>query len=172
MADEIPSSLYGHSSASELRQVPHRGQRRTKIIAGLCILVVLIVIVIWIATVGVSKLNPADRSLHQHAANAATVMENQPAEATGVDLARSVIGTGADDTVAVLSASGTRRSGDVLLRIAVTVTQTGGLGSTYRAVGCFNYALDYFTSPDEVSCPDKPPLRLPPPAPSTTTTVT
>lgn len=98
-------------------------------------------------------------------------MENQPSGASAIDLARSVIGTGSDDTITVLAASGTGRDGDVLLRIDVTVEQTGGLGVTYRAVGCFDYALKYFTSPNQVSCPDQPPLRLPPLGPTTTTTV-
>jgi hypothetical protein len=170
MADEIPSSLFGNSTASERREVQNRKQRQTKIIAGLSIIVVVILIIIWIAMVLVHKLNPAYQSLHQHAANAATVMENQPIGATGFDLARSVTGTGVDDTITVLSASGTKRNGDVLLRIDVTVN-TGGLLSTYRAVGCFDYTFDYTTFPNEVSCPDKPPLKLPPAGPSTTTTV-
>ena len=82
-----------------------------------------------------------------------------------------VTGIGVDDTITVLSASGPERDGDVLLRIDVTVEQSGGSASTYRAVGCFDYELKYFTSPNEVSCPDLPPLRLPPPGSSTTTTV-
>jgi len=171
MADEIPPSLFGNFTASERREAVRREERRTKMIVGLCILVGVVVIVIWIATALIQKLNPADQSLHQHAANAATVMENQPAGATGDDLARSVTGTGSDDIITVLSASGTKRNGDVLLRIEVTITQSGGLESTYQAVGCFDYTFDYFTFPNEVSCPNEPPLRLPPPPPSTTTTV-
>jgi hypothetical protein len=171
MADEMPPSLFGHSTASERREAVHREERRTKIIAGLCIVVVVLAIVVWIVAALVQKLNPADQSLHRHAANAATVMENQPSSESAVDLARHVIGTGTDDTITVLSASGTGRHGDVLLRIDVTVKQSGAFDSTYEAVGCFDYTLDYFTSPNEVSCPDEPPMRLPPPVPSTTTTV-
>jgi pectate lyase len=171
MADEISPPLFGHSTASERREALHREEKRTKMIAGLCILTVVVVIVIWIAMALVQKLNPDDQPLHQHATNAATVMDNQPAGATGDDLARSVTGTGSDDIITVLSASGTRRNGEVLLRIEVTVKQSGGLASTDQAVGCFDYAFDYSTSPNEVSCPNEPPLRLPPPPPSTTTTV-
>ena len=175
MADEILSPLFGHSSASERRKVLDQKQRRAWIISVLCVIVVVIAVVIglviWIATVLVHKLNPADQSLHQHAANAATVMGNQPAGASGIDLARSVVGTGTDDIITVLNASGTRRHGDVLLRIAVTVEPTSEFDWTDRAVGCFDYAFDYTASPDEVSCPDEPPLKLPSSGPSTTTTV-
>lgn len=170
MADETPGPLFGHSSANERRKVLDQKQRRAWIISVLCAVAVVIGLVIWIATVLVQKLNPADQSLHQHAANAATVMENQPIGATGFDLARSVTGTGVDDTITVLSASGTKRDGEVLLRIDVTVN-TGGLVGTYQAVGCFDYTFDYTTFPNEVSCPDEPPLKLPPSGPSTTTTV-
>ena len=169
MADEIPSGLFGQSTASELREVHDRKQRQTRFIVGLCIIVAVIVIVIWIATVLVQKLNPADQSLHQHAANAATVMENQPAGATGFDLAR-IVWDRCRRHHYRSQRKRYKRNGDVLLRIDVTI-QTGGLEGTYQAVGCFDYEFTYTTFPNEVSCPDKPPLRLPPPGPATTTTV-
>ena len=98
-------------------------------------------------------------------------MENEPAGTAAVDLARSVIGKGTDDTITVLAASGTRRHGEVLLRIDVTVQSTSEFGITDHAVGCFSYAFDYDASPNEVSCPDQRPLQLPPPEPPTSTTV-
>lgn len=138
--------------------------------------VVAFTILIVIGVHLLENSDPAERSMHQHASNAATVMNNLPPDSSGYDLARSVVGKGGDDTIAVLAASGTRRHGDVLLRIDVTVEPTSEFGSTGYAVGCFEYAFDFnsgngLVSPNEVSCPSTRPLQLPPPGPTTTTTV-
>ncbi len=86
-------------------------------------------------------------------------------------MARAVVGTGTDDTIQVLTATGTRRSGVVVLRINVTVKPTSELDSGSKAAGCFQYQFDYDAQPDEVSCPNTGQLVLPPPGPTTTTTV-
>jgi hypothetical protein len=113
----------------------------------------------------------AERSMHAHAANAATVLENQPATARATDAVRLVIGTGTDDTITVLAARGTMRTGVIELRIQVVIQPDAEFGQVSRATGCFDYTLDYVTHPDEVDCPDHGPMQLPPPSPVTTTTV-
>jgi hypothetical protein len=168
---ELPDPLVNPPSATDANSKgPSGKRRRIWIVSGLGV-IVAIGLTISIGAILVQRLNPAQRSLHQHAANASIVMENEPAGASGIDLARSVVGKGTDDTISVLAASGTRRHGEVLLRIEVTVQPTSEFGSTDRAVGCFSYSFDYDASPNEVSCPDEGPLQLPPPEPSTSTTV-
>jgi hypothetical protein len=113
----------------------------------------------------------AERSMHAHAANAATVLENQPSSAYATDAVRRVLGAGSDDTITVLAARGTLRNGFIELRIHVVVRPDSEFDSGSSATGCFDYSLDYFTHPDQVDCPDQRPMRLPPPHPVTTTTV-
>ena len=113
----------------------------------------------------------AERSMHTHAANVATVLENQPSSAYATDAVRGVLGVGSDDTITVLAARGTLRHGFIELRIHVVVPPDDEFGSASSATGCFDYDLDYFTHPDQVDCPDRGPMRLPPPHPVTTTTV-
>jgi hypothetical protein len=98
-------------------------------------------------------------------------MGSTPIGTSGIDMARAVAGAGTDDTIQVLTATGTRRSGVVVLRINVTVKPTSEFDSGSKAVGCFRYQLDYYAQPDEVTCPNTSPLVLPPPGPATTTTV-
>ena len=113
----------------------------------------------------------AERSMHAHAANAATVLENEPSSAYATDAVRRVLGTGTDDTITVLAARGTLRDGFIELRIHVLIRPDSEFGNASSATGCFDYTLDYFTHPDQVDCPDAGPMRLPPPHPVTTTTV-
>ena len=113
----------------------------------------------------------AERSMHTHAANAATVLENDPSSAYATDAVRRVLGVGTDDTITVLAARGTLRNGFIELRIHVVDPPVGEFGTGSRATGCFDYNLDYFTRPDQVDCPDNGPMHLPPPHPVTTTTV-
>ena len=133
-------------------------------------LAVLVVLIPIVSSCSVLQ-SSAEKSLHQHAANAAIAMGNTPIGTSGVDMARAVAGNGTDDTIQVLTASGTRRSGVVVLRINVTVKPTSDLDSGSKAVGCFRYQFDYDAEPDEVSCPNRRPLVLPPAGPATTTTV-
>lgn len=170
MADERYRVLPSSSLSKADLKAPDRSWMRIGMISGIGV-ILAIGLVFTIGTVVRQKLDPAQQSLHRHAANAAVVMENEPAGTSGIDLARSVVGKGTDDSVTVLAASGTRHHGEVLLRIDVTVQPTSEFGSTSRAVGCFAYSFNYDASPSEVSCPDKHPLRLPPPEPSTSTTV-
>jgi hypothetical protein len=109
--------------------------------------------------------------MHTHAANAATVLENQPSSAYATDAVRRVLGVGADDTITVLAARGTLRNGFIELRIHVVVRPDSEFDSGSRATGCSDYSLDYVTHPDQVDSPDQRPMRLPPAHPVTTTTV-
>jgi len=109
--------------------------------------------------------------MHAHAANAATVLENQPSSAYATDAVRRVLGVGTDDSITVLAAHGTLRDGFIELRIHVVIRPDDELGSGSSATGCFEYNLDYFTHPNQVDCPDHGPMRLPAPHPVTTTTV-
>ena len=109
--------------------------------------------------------------MHTHAANAATVLEDQPSSAYATDAVRRVLGKGSDDTITVLAARGTLRDGFIELRIHVVVPPDSEFDSGSSATGCFTYSLAYFTHPDQVDCPDQGPMRLPPPHPVTTTTV-
>lgn len=171
MADQLPGPLVNPPVASDTDStVGGRRRRRLWMVSVLSVIVAL-GLVISIGAFLVHRLDPAQRSLHQHAANASVVMENEPAGTAAADLARRVIGTGTDDTISVLAAGGTRRHGEVLLRIDVTIQPTSELGPTDRASGCFSYSFNYDASPNQVSCPDERPLQLPPPEPSTSTTV-
>jgi len=114
---------------------------------------------------------PAQRSLDQHARNAAVAMEKQGAYTTAADMARRVIGTGTDDVIAVLAASGTDMDGQVVLHIHVDDPAPSEFGSPSHADGCFRYTFRYTTAPVQISCPRTAPITLPPPAPTTTTTV-
>jgi hypothetical protein len=135
-------------------------RRRRVLISG--------VVLILAGTACTSQVeSPVVQSAQRHADNAATVMENMPAGTPAIDLAGRVIGKGLDDTIEVLSASGTGRHGEVVLRIAVTMNV--GFGTVSTAVRCYHYALNYFTEPNEIRCPDLPPMAVPPMSVTTTT---
>jgi hypothetical protein len=102
----------------------------------------LVVLLLVVSSCSVLE-SSAEKSLHQHAANAAIAMGNTPIGTSGVDMARAVAGTGTDDTIQVLTATGTRQSGAVVLRINVTVKPTSDLDSASKAVGSFRYRFDY-----------------------------
>ena len=95
----------------------------------------------------------AERSMHAHAATAATVLENQPSSAYATDAVRRVLGAGTDDTITVLAARGTLRDGFIELRIHVLIRPDSEFGSESSATGCFAYTLAYVTHPDQVDCP-------------------
>jgi hypothetical protein len=113
----------------------------------------------------------AERSMPVHAANTATVLENQPSSAYTTDAVRRVIGVGTDDTITVLAARGTLRDGFIELRIRGVTRPDDEFGSGSSATDCFDFNLDNVTHPDQVDCPDQGPKRLPDPQPVTTTTV-
>jgi RES domain-containing protein len=97
-------------------------------------------------------------------------MEKQGAYTTADDMARLVIGTGTDDTIEVLAASGRAMHGQVILRIHVDDPAPSEFGSASHADGCFRYTFRYTAVPQPIPCPHSAPITLPPAAPSTTTT--
>jgi hypothetical protein len=113
---------------------------------------------------------PAQQSLNQYSQNAAIAMEKQGAYTTAADMARRVIGTGPDDTIAVLEASGTDMHGQVVLHIHVDEPARSEFDSPTHADACFRYSFRYTTVPVPIRCPHTAPITLPPPAPTTTTT--
>lgn len=149
---------------------PGRDELSSRVRPLIWMVAILVVLMPVVSSCSVLQ-SSAEKSLHRHAADAATAMGNTPIGTSGVDMARVVVGTGTDDTIQVLTATGTRRSGVVVLRINVTVKPTSQLDSGSTAVGCFRYQFDYDAQPDEVSCPNTEPLVLPPPGPTTTTTM-
>lgn len=118
----------------------------------------------------------AQKSLHQHAQNAAVVMEKEQAlishgDTRAADMARAVVGTGADDTITVLAATGTAFYGRVILHIHVDEPAQSEFDSATHADGCFRYTFrDLTTVPKSISCPSTAPITLPPSAPTTSTT--
>ena len=114
--------------------------------------------------------SPSQKSLNQHSQNAAIAMEKQGAFTTAADMARRVIGTGPDDTIAVLEASGTDMHGQVVLHIHVDEPAKSEFDSPTHADACFRYSFQYTTVPEPIRCPPTAPITLPPPVPTTTTT--
>ncbi len=91
-----------------------------------------------------------------------------PVVSAGQAAAR-VVGSGSDDTIEAMGASGTNRAGSLVLRIRVTATTPGFAGSTDTVIRtrCYRYtfgAMDQ-TSVSQADCPATRPLTvLPAPA--------
>ena len=148
--------------SSSNRILSARIGRPLRVLVPLCLVLLL-------ATACSIIESPAARSAQRHADNAATVMENVPVGTPAINIAGRVIGKGTDDSIEVLSASGTGRHGQVVLRISVTTTPTSEFDSVSKAVRCYRYVFNYFTKPEDIQCPHLQPMTVPPMSVTTTT---
>jgi hypothetical protein len=108
----------------------------------------------------------SQRSADAHAVTAGEVMSRggrPPISAS--DAAWAVVGTGVDDTINALSATGTTYAGSVVLRITVNHSTFDEYTSCYRY--SFKHSVDDFRPAKLKTCPTSAPLTLtsPPPEP-------
>jgi hypothetical protein len=148
--------------SSSKRILSARIGRPLRVLVPLCLVLLL-------ATACSIIESPAARSAQRHADNAAIAMGDTPIDAPAIYMAGRVIGKGSDDTIEVLSASGTRKHGEVVLRIAVTTTPTSEFDSVSKAVRCYRYVFKYDATPEEIQCPHLQPMTVPPMSVTTTT---
>lgn len=109
-------------------------------------------------------LSPAAQSADRHAVVAGNVM-TRPPRVSANDAAYSVVGTGVDDTITALEASGTTYDGHALLKISV---ETGSGFSESSTVRCYSYNFRHEMgdgAPHHVACPTRPTLVLTSPVP-------
>lgn len=108
----------------------------------------------------------AAEDVRQRAENAAVVMSRDTRSLSPAERARAVVGGEPDRRIELMAAGGDTGRGWVVLRISSAFSDDGPWNNTSAASACFRYAINGRTGmsgPDEVDCPDGPPLALPAP---------
>jgi len=116
---------------------------------------------------GMPVSSQAAQDVRQRAENAVIVMSRGTSSESPVEQARRVVGGTADSAqIELMSAEGGTGRGQVVLRIRSTFGDDGPWGNTSTALACYRYELNSrsgIVGPDEVDCPQGPPMVLPAP---------